>query len=246
MSSVDYLFIILAYIIAAVIKGTTGIGFSTSCLPIMALRLDLTVAIPLVIIPSITSNIIVMVQTGYFREALNRFWSLYLTSIPGIITGLTILISINVNVAKIVLSLVLVVYALTALSNKPLIRSPRWERNLKMVTGFSTGFINGLTGSQVMPLLPYLLALDLEKNIFVQAMNISFTLSSLIMFFQMSRLGYVSTNTLITAAICLIPVFLTVYACGKIRDRINSSLYRKIVLLFLLVMGIILLLKATL
>lgn len=246
MSSLDYLFIILAYIIAAAIKGTTGIGFSTTCLPIMALRLDLTVAIPLVIIPSIISNIIVMVQTGNFREAINRFWSLYLVSVPGILTGLTILISINVNSAKILLSMVLVTYALSALRNKPLKLSAVWERNLKVVVGFSTGFINGLTGSQVMPLLPYLLSLDLEKNRFVQAMNISFTLSSLVMFFQMSRLGYVSTNTLITAAISLLPVLLTVFVCGKIRARINNNLYRKIVLLFLLIMGIILLLKAIL
>ena len=77
MDELDLLFILIAYVVAASIKGLTGIGFSTSCLPIMALRLDLKVAIPLVIIPSIVSNIFVMLQAGRFREALKRFWPMY-------------------------------------------------------------------------------------------------------------------------------------------------------------------------
>ena len=85
-----------------------GIGFSTSCLPIMALRLDLSVAIPLVIVPSVASNIVVMVQAGRFREAVCRFWPLYVASIPGLIIGLTLLVSIDVEVPKAILGLVLV------------------------------------------------------------------------------------------------------------------------------------------
>ena len=68
MDWLDYAFILAAYVAAGGIKGLTGIGFSTSCLPIMALRLDLKVAIPLVIVPSIVSNLAVMLQAGRFRE----------------------------------------------------------------------------------------------------------------------------------------------------------------------------------
>ena len=48
MDELDYLFIFMAYLVAGFIKGLTGIGFSTSCLPTMAMRLDLKIAIPLV------------------------------------------------------------------------------------------------------------------------------------------------------------------------------------------------------
>ena len=111
MDWVDYAFILMAYLVAGGIKGLTGIGFSTSCLPIMALRLDLKIAIPLVIVPSIVSNLVVMLQAGRFREALSRFWPLYLASIPGLIIGLTILVTIDVDIAKAILGLVLISYA---------------------------------------------------------------------------------------------------------------------------------------
>jgi uncharacterized protein len=127
MDWVDYAFILAAYVVASAIKGLTGIGFSTSCLPIMALRLDLRIAIPLVIIPSIVSNLAVMVQAGCFREAFRRFWPLYLASLPGLLAGLAVLVAIDVDAARAILGLVLVVYALWALANQPLALTAAWR-----------------------------------------------------------------------------------------------------------------------
>ncbi|MFK5927318.1 MAG: sulfite exporter TauE/SafE family protein [Desulfuromusa sp.] len=246
MNQIDYLFIIIAYVVAGSIKGLTGIGFSTSCLPIMALRLDLKVAIPLVIVPSIVSNIAVMVQAGNFRKAINRFWPLYVANIPGLLLGLAVLVAINVNSARAVLALVLIAYALWALSNKTVLLSKKWERRLKLTAGFCNGFVNGLTGSQVMPVLPYLLSLNLNKNDFVQAINISFTLSSFVMLLGMNRLGYLSPQVLLLALFGLIPVLATVYIAGRLQKYLTGTSHRKLVLSFLLIMGLILLVRVLL
>lgn len=241
MDWVDYAFIVTAYVVAGCIKGLTGIGFSTSCLPIMALRLDLKVAIPLVIVPSIASNLAVMVQAGHFRQAVRRFWPLYVASLPGLLIGLTILVSTGVELPKAILGLVLVAYALWALSNRTFALSPKWEHTLKCPVGFCTGIVNGLTGSQVMPVLPYLLSLELHKNAFVQAINLSFTASSLVMLIGMNRLGHLSPETFTIAVAGLAPVLMAVYFAGMLQHRLSGALHRKLVLAFLLVMGSVLL-----
>lgn len=241
MDWVDYAFILAAYVVASAIKGLTGIGFSTSCLPIMALRLDLRIAIPLVIIPSIVSNLVVMFQAGSFREAFRRFWPLYLASFPGLLAGLAILVAIDVDAARAILGLVLVVYALWALANQPLALTAEWERRLNVPIGLGTGFVNGLTGSQVMPVLPYLLALNLNKNTFVQAINLSFTLSSLVMLVGVNRLGYLPAGNVMVAVAGLVPVMTIVYLAGKFQRRLAGSIHRRLVLSFLLVMGMLLL-----
>ena len=243
MDEIDFVFILTAYVVAASIKGLSGIGFSTSCLPIMALRLDLKVAIPLVIIPSIVSNIVVMIQAGRFREALKRFWPMYAASIPGLLIGLSILVIINISVAKAILGLVLIVYASWALANKQFALPEKGEHILKVPAGFCTGFINGLTGSQVMPSLPYLLSLNLHKKDFVQAINISFTLSSFVMLVGMNRLGHLPPSTFLLAVGGLIPVLTTVYIAGKLQNRLTGESHRRLVLGFLLAMGLILFLK---
>ena len=76
-----------AYFIAAFVKGATGLGFSTSALPILALGIGLKAAMPLVIIPSLVSNSIIMAQAGHFRETLQRFWPMFVATLPGLVVG---------------------------------------------------------------------------------------------------------------------------------------------------------------
>ena len=79
---------IFGFFFAGFVKGTTGLGFSTTCLPFLVLALGLERAMPLVLIPSITSNILVMREVGNFGTAIKRFWPMYLATLPGLVIGL--------------------------------------------------------------------------------------------------------------------------------------------------------------
>ena len=81
-----------------------------------------------------------------------------------------------------------------AFSN-PVLRLPgQWERPLGPVSGCLTGIVNGVTGSQVMPAVPFLMSLHLDRNLFVQAANCSFTKSSVVMAIGISRIGLFDLN----------------------------------------------------
>ena len=109
---------LLAYLVAGLVKGTTGLGFSTVCLPFLVVAAGLKEALPLVIVPSLVSNVTVMRDAGHFRETVKRFWLLYAALIPGIIAGLALLDRIDSLSAAAVLGGVLCVYALYALSGR--------------------------------------------------------------------------------------------------------------------------------
>ena len=174
--------LIAAAFISAFLKGITGLGFSTICLGLLASVIDLKLAIPAVLVPSLSSNLLVMLEAGQFRATVRRFWPLYLAALPALISGLSLLVSVDSASARRALGAVLFIYGVWALANAEFSLERRAERWLNVPVGLATGFINGLTGSQVMPVLPYLLSLKLDKNVFVQAINISFTLSSLLAF----------------------------------------------------------------
>ena len=67
------LIVISVFFFAAFVKGTTGIGFSTICLPFLAMTLGIKETLPLLIVPSLLSNILVMVDAGHFRSTLAQF-----------------------------------------------------------------------------------------------------------------------------------------------------------------------------
>ncbi len=235
--------IFLAFFFAAFVKGTTGLGFSTACLPILTMTIGLKATLPLLIIPSIVSNLIVMRDAGHFRATVRRFWPLFLAAVPGLILGLALLTWVDQLYAAAVLGLVLIVYGLFALANPRLALPQRLAAPLAVPTGLLTGTVNGLTGSQVMPVLPYLMALGLTPSHFVQAINCSFTLSSLVMAVGLSKIGLMTLETSLISAGGTLIVFLGVFLGSRVRRFLSPDQFRRAVLFLLVVLGCVLLIK---
>ena len=233
---------VFAYTAAAFVKGATGLGFSTMCLPLLALSIGVPDTLPLLIIPSIASNLLVVRGAGHFRESVRRFWPVYLAAPPGIAVGLALLVHVGADTAAAALGAALGGYALLALG-KPDMRLPsRFERPLSVPVGFLTGAVNGLTGSQVMPLVPYMLSLRLSPDRFIQATNCSFTFSSLAMAAGLMQIGLLTWVAAATSAAGLVLVWLGVTLGTMLRRRLSTEAFRRMVLMLVFVLGFILIL----
>ena len=230
--------ILVVYFGAATSKGVTGLGFSTTCLPFLALTLGLKEALPLLIIPSVASNLIVQVGAGQFGPTLKRFWPMLLATLPGLILGLWFLGSVDGATAGAVLGTVLMVWCAFSFAN-PDVRLPeRLEKPLAPISGFLTGLFNGITGSQVMPSMPFLMSLHLERNLFIQTINCSFTLSSIVMMIGLSRLGLVPISAVWIGLIGIAIAFIGVRLGERIRDRLDAGQFRLAVLGMLALLGL--------
>ena len=225
------------FFIAAFLKGITGLGFSTICLAMLGPFLDLRIAIPLVLVPSLAFNALVMWQAGDLPGAVRRFWPMYLAAVPGLVIGVQVLRGADGDLTRAALGAVLVLYSGWALVAHPRPMGRGVERALRAPVGFLTGLVNGVTGSQVVPVLPYLLGLELGKNAFVQAINVSFTLGSLTMLGMLGNFGRLAPQLLLIGVLGVVPVALGIRLGGAVRTRLPETGFRRAVLLFLLLMG---------
>ena len=235
----------LTFFIAACLKGITGLGFSTICLPILATVVEPKVSIPLVILPSLLSNALVMMQAGGLGQAVNRFWPIYVSAIPGLFLGVFVLHSTNSGVSRALLGVILIVHSVWALRTEKVVLHKRYEVWFSGPVGFSTGLINGITGSQVMPLLPFLLSLGLRKETFVQGINVSFTISSIVMLFLLGRIGLLTSHIVRTSLVGLIPVAIGIFIGTQLRGALPEERFRQVVLMLLLAAGISLIIRAS-
>ena len=236
--------ILVTYLFASSVKGVTGLGFSTVCLPLLALTVGLKAALPLLIIPSLLSNMIIMQQVDNFQTTLYRFWPMLLATSLGVIFGLTLLSAIDGKLAGAVLGLILILWCMFSYITPDLKVPEPKERQFGVLSGLTTGFINGLTGSQVMPCVPYLMALKLDKNVFIQATNTSFTISSLVMAIGLIRLELFTVNVLKLSVFGLIFVFLGLKLGAKIRSQLSPDSFQIAALAILFITALGLLLKA--
>lgn len=245
MEPLQILTVVVAYVLAGCVKGLTGLGFSTTALPFLVLALGLKDALPLVIIPSTVSNLLVMRAAGSFRRTFRQFWLLYGAAVPGLFIGLRLLSTLDPGHSTAVLGMVLILYCALALAHPNLRLPARLARPVSGPVGFVTGMVNGLTGSQVMPVLPFLLSLHLEPSRFLQATNSFFTISSLVMGAGLATLGLMTPVAVAISLAGLIPVWVGVKAGARARLALSPEGFRKGVLVVLALLGVSLLFSAS-
>ena len=159
---------------------------------------------------------------------------LYLALLPGLGLGLALVVMNDQDVPASVLGLVIIVYCAFAFWQPALRLTERQERGMQIPVGLPNGLISGFTGSQIIPLEPFMLSLRLEAERFAQAVNIGFTLFSLVMVFGLGRVALLNRSTLLISVAGIIP------AAGLVRRRLPEARFRVLVLTLLMVLGAIL------
>ena len=232
---------VLGLFLAGVIKGVTGLGYASCSLPFLVIAIGLKPAMALVIIPSMTTNFSLALTTGHFRETITRFGLLYVSMLPGIAVGVSLLLWINPQVAARVLGAVIVAYGIFALLKPAMALPRRFERPLQIPTGFLNGVMTGMTGAQVMPLFPYVMALNLEPSRMIQAINLAVLIASTILAVSLATTGILTPLLLAASISAIIPALLGVELGVRARGLIPVDAFRRIVILTLIFLGLMLL-----
>jgi uncharacterized membrane protein YfcA len=230
--------------LAGIIKGATGLGYSSCALPFLVSAIGLKPAMALVIVPAMATNVSVAFQAGHFREIATRFSNLYLAMLPGIAVGLYLLIWIAQSLAVRTLGLVIIAYAIFTLFKPQMLMSRASEQLLQVPTGFANGILTGLTGSQVMPLFPYMMALELDPSRMVQAINLAVSLASLVLAVGLLSTGILTHHLVSASVFAIAPALIGVELGTRLRNHIPAGQFRSVVLYALLGTGALLLLRA--
>ena len=229
--------IVFAMLFAGFVKGATGLGYSTSCLPILALSLGLKASLPLVLAPSLASNVTVMLGAGPMAPAIRRFWPMLVVAPVGVLAGAALLGRVDGDMAGAALGCALVAWCAFAYATPHWRLRPELERPLAPGVGLVTGVINGLTGSQVLPITPFLMSLEMPRGTFLHTLNLSFTLSTLAMGAALTRLGIMTVETA-TISLCGIVLSVAGVRSGAaLRRRLPEKTFRAGVLVVLSLAG---------
>jgi len=237
-------FAISGLFLAGIVKGATGIGYSSCALPFLAAALDLKAAIVLLVVPVMASNIAVLFTTGSLEHALKRFWPLYLATLPGIFGGVSLLMWVDKRIPTQILGVIIAAYAIQGWLRPSFALQPRIAHAAQVPVGFLNGLLTGFTGSQVMPLMPYMMSLKLDAGLFVQAVNIAVVIASVFLGFGLWATGAMSAPELGLSVLAVVPALSGVKLGTWARQHIPAVHFRSIVLAVLLLIGVSLLVRA--
>lgn len=138
----------------------------------------------------------------------------------------------------------LVAYAALGLAAVRLVVPAHMEAWLSPLAGAATGLVTAATGVFVIPAVPYLQGLGLDKERLVQALGLAFTVSTFALAASLALDSTFQTAVAARSFYALVPA-LAGMLCGQwIRTRIRPELFRKVFFLGLLALGAHLSLRA--
>ncbi len=230
-------------LLAGVVKGATGLGYATCALPFLVAGLGLKPAMAIVLLPALATNVAVALTTGHLVETVRRFRTLYASMVPGIAVGIALLVWINQAVAVKTLGVLIVGYVAWTLLRPRMQLSRAAAFRLQLPVGFLNGMLTGLTGSQVMPLFPYMMSLNLDSDRLVQAINFAVLVCSLVLASGLIATGIMTPQLLGLSFLSVLPALSGVEIGSRLRKFIPAEEFRRLVLLVLLLMGVAMILR---
>jgi len=172
------LFIALALLFAGFIKGVIGLGLPTVSVGLLAVTMQPSRAIAIVIVPAIATNIWQTFAGPYLRDIIRRLWPLMAGTVIGIWLNAGMLTGPYARYGTIVLGVLLVIYAIVGLSRFSFSVARSNEKWIGGIVGLVTGVVSAATGVQVVPSMPFMQAIGMEKDELVQALGVFFTVAT--------------------------------------------------------------------
>jgi len=233
------LFVAIAatFFAAGIVKGVTGMGLPTVAMGVLGALMSPLAAASLLIVPSFVTNIWQLFAGPNFGAHLRRLWPMMAAIIAGTVAGASVLTSGATGFTTMALGAALVVYAAYSLSAPALCVPATLEPWLSPVIGVLTGVVTGGTGVFVIPAVPYLQALGLNKDDLVQALGLSFTVSTIALAAGLAWHGSFRVDNFSMSAVAIFPALTGMWAGQAIRSKVSPATFRRWFLISLLLLG---------
>ncbi|KWV54023.1 hypothetical protein AS156_07205 [Bradyrhizobium macuxiense] len=237
---IDHLliFITFAFLLAGFVKGTLGLGLPTVSMGLLAVTMPPGQAIAIVIVPAIVTNIWQTFVGPYLRDIVKRLWPLMLGTVVGIWLNAGLLTGPYAVYGTVVLGLLLVIYAIVGLSKFSFKVARRNEKWIGGIVGVVTGMISAATGVQVIPSMPFMQAIGMERDELVQALGVFFTTATVAMAFNLTASGLLTAATALPGAVAMVASFVGMFIGQAVRTRMEPDVFRRWFLISMILLGI--------
>jgi uncharacterized membrane protein YfcA len=232
------LFIAAALLLAGFIKGVIGLGLPTVSIGLLAVTMQPSRAIAIVIVPAIVTNMWQTFAGPYLRDIIRRLWPLMAGTVIGIWLNAGMLTGPYARYGTIVLGVLLVIYAIMGLSKFSFSVARSNEKWIGGIVGLITGAVSAATGVQVIPSMPFMQAIGMEKDELVQALGVFFTVATLALAFNLTSAGLLGASTALPGAAAMASAFAGMFIGQAVRVRMEPEAFRRWFLIAMILLGL--------
>jgi uncharacterized protein len=227
-------------------KGVVGFALPLIALSLMGSFLPYEVAVALLIVPTLVSNLTQALRggTGAAWRSLLAFWRLIAVLMVTIALAAQLVVMLPQAVLFGLLGTAITAFGLSQLAGWRA-RFPAHHRAaVEVAVALVAGFFGGISGVWGPPIVMYLLSADLPKREMVRVQALCFLCGSVVLLAAHLRSGVLDAVTLPVSAWLVLPTMAAMVAGYRVHDRLDQALFRKVTLWILVLAGLNLLRRA--
>jgi len=227
-----------SFLLAGFVKGTIGLGLPTVSIGLLGLLMPPAQAAAILVVPSLITNIWQALVGGSFWELVQRLWPMLAGICVGTFIGAVLLPHDDTGRATVWLGVALALYAALGLVKVNFIVPRRAETWLGLVMGAATGATTVATGIFVMPGTPYVQSLQFDRGRLVQALGLSFTVSTITLALALAQAGQINTSIAGPSLLALAASLVGMVLGQMVRGRVRAETFRLWFFVGLLLLGV--------
>jgi uncharacterized membrane protein YfcA len=220
-------YILAVYFVAALVRSAFGFGDALVGVPLLALRIPITVAVPLTGLLSVAIAGIVVAQDWREVQPRSAAWLVGATLL-GIPLGLWLLATADEHVVKALLAAVIVLFSSYSLAGAPL-HLQRDRRGVLLGCGFLAGVLGGANGMSGPPIVCYGTLRRWSPRQFRATLQAYFLPAGLIAVTGYAAAGLVSVAVLRDFVMCLPGALVAIVLGRAINRRIAGRAFQRYV-----------------
>jgi hypothetical protein len=223
------------FLISGVVKGFLGIGLPAAAMALLTLVMEPTVAISLLTLPIIFTNVAQYARCESPMEIAGKYWLFGLAIMSSIFVTSLFILSYPTEVLTISIGFAMIAFSLSQMSGARISVGP--GRKWHVIVGLFVGTLGGLSSIWSPPVAMYLLTRNVPKGEFIGATGFLFLAGSIPLATGLALAGVLTIDTVLHSLMGLIVVLVGFRIGEWLREFVPQDLFRRIVLWAFLLMG---------
>lgn len=234
------------FALAGGVKGVSGLGLPTVSMALLGLVMPPAAAATLMVWPSLLTNL-AQCAGPRWRVLCRRLWPLWagllLFTVFSPLPGL----AVAGRGPRLALGAVLVMYGAWGLVRPALPRpARRHEAWIGALAGSLSGVLTAATGVFVLPMVPYLQSLQMDKDEMIQALGLSFTVATVALAIALwTASADLALPDAVACGVALIAAFAGLWMGARLRRRMPAAAFQRALYGMFVLLGIAMLCRSS-
>ena len=226
------------FLLAGLIKGVIGLGLPVVALAILGSTLGVRETLTIMLIPAIATNTYQALAGPAFGALVRRLWSFLAVAGAGIWFGTGVLAGAKSETMMALLGVTLCTYCAVTMLRVQMPPPGRREPWMSPLMGGLGGVMFGMTGIMIVPSILYLQTLGLRRDVFVQALGITFVAITLALGTSLIGRNLLTQDLALMSLTALVPTAAGLALGQRYRHHISEQRFKRIFFVALFVIGL--------